>query len=201
MINILIIYLGDVMFKNYENRNPESSVNSKEINKDIENKGLDKSLDNNISLFKNIFKNDETLVIREIQNKRLKAAQCCIIYIDGMVNTEIVNDNIIQPVLRSDLSEDIESDNLLEELKKKVIVSNNVTLETEINKIVSSVIYGDTLFLLEGYDKALVISSKGWQTRSISRAGLRKGRPWTAGRFYRINYGKLVIGTAQDKKS
>ena len=168
MINILIIYLGDVMFKNYENRNPESSVNSKEINKDIENKGLDKSLDNNISLFKNIFKNDETLVIREIQNKRLKAAQCCIIYLDGMVNTEIVNNNIIQPVLRSDLSEDIESDNLLEELKKKVIVSNNVTLETEINKIVSSVIYGDTLFLLEGYDKALVISSKGWQTRSIT---------------------------------
>jgi spore germination protein KA len=85
-----------------------------------------------------------------------------------MVNTEIINENIIQPVLRNDLSEDIGSDNLLEELKKKVIVSSNVTLETTINKIVSSVIYGDTLFLLEGYDKALVISSKGWQTRSIS---------------------------------
>lgn len=163
-----IIYLGDIMFKNHESRKQESSVNSKETNKNIENKGLDKSLYNNVSLFKNIFKNDETLIIREFENKRLKAAQCCIIYLDGMVNTEIVNENIIQPVLRNDLSEDIESDNLLEELKKKVIVSNNVTLETEINKIVSSIIYGDTLFLLEGYDKALVISSKGWQTRSIS---------------------------------
>ena len=149
-------------------KKPEAGINSKETNKDTERKGLDKSLDNNISLFKNIFRNDETMIIREFQNKRLIAAQCCIIYLDGMVNTEIVNENIIQPILRNDLSEDIESDNLLEELKKKVIVSNNVTLETEINKIVSSVIYGDTLLFLEGYNKALVISSKGWQTRAIS---------------------------------
>ncbi|HVJ48253.1 spore germination protein [Desulfitobacterium sp.] len=156
------------MFKKYQKRKPESIMNSKETNNDVENNSLYKSLGNNISLFKNIFENDETLIIREFQNKRLKTAQCCIIYFDGMVNTEIVNENIIQPVLSCDLSEDIESDNLLEELKKKVIVSNNVTLETGINKMVSSVINGDTLFLLEGYDKALVISSKGGQARSIS---------------------------------
>ncbi len=156
------------MFYKYRKRKPERSINSKETNDDLESNGLNKSLNNNIALFKNIFKNDETLIIREFQNKRLKAAQCCIIYLDGMVNTEIVNENIIQPVLCNDLSEDIESDNLLEELKKKVIVSNNVTLETEVNKIVSSVINGNTLFLLEGYDQALVISSKGVQYRPIS---------------------------------
>lgn len=144
------IYLGDIMF-----------------NKD-QNKALDKSLINNIDLFKDIFKNDETLIIREFENKGLITSQCCIIYIEGMVNVEIINENIIQPVLRNDLSKDIQGDNLLEELKKKVIVSNNVTLETKINSIVSAVISGDTLFLLEGYDKALIISSKGWKSRSIS---------------------------------
>ena len=140
----------------------------KETINEPDNPGLNKSLDDNISTFKNIFENDETLIIRELQNKRLKNAQCCIIYLDGMVNTEIVNENIIQPVLCNNLSEDIEIDNLLEELKKKVIVSNNVTLETEINKIVSSIINGDTLFLIEGYDKALIISSKGGQVRPIT---------------------------------
>lgn len=156
------------MYKNSKKSKMKSNENNKGNSKITQLKSLVESLEDNISLFKNIFKNDETLIIREFQNKRLKAAQCCIVYLDGMVNTEIVNENIIQPVLHNDLSEDIESDNLLEELKKKVIVSNHVTLETEINKIVSSVICGDTLFLLEGYDKALVISSKGWQTRSIS---------------------------------
>ncbi len=154
------------MFKNILKRKPEESIKSSDAND--KNTGLDVSLDKNIQIFKNIFQKDETVIFREFQNKHLEAAQCCIIYVDGMVNTEIINENIIQPVLRSDLSEDIKSNNLLEELMKKVIVSNCVALETDISKIVSSVLYGDTLFLLDGYNKALVISSKGWKIRSIS---------------------------------
>lgn len=111
--------MGDDMFKKHRKRNAENVLNNNGINTHLEKDYLVKSLDSNISLFKNIFKNDETLIIREFENKRLKAAQCCIIYIDGMVNTEIVNENVVQPVLRNDLSEDIESNNLLEELKKK----------------------------------------------------------------------------------
>lgn len=156
------------MYNKYHKKTTENKLHNEEIKKDIATKRLNKSLDTNISLFKNIFKDDETFIIREFQNKNLKAARCCIIYIEGMVNIEIVNENIIQPVLHSDLLDDIESDNLLEELSKKVIVSNNVNLETNVSKMVSSIIYGDTLFLLEGYDKVLVISSKGWQSRSIT---------------------------------
>lgn len=149
-------------------KKPDSNGSNKDTNAETSKKQLDKALANNIALFKSIFNKDGTLIIRELQNKRLKAAKCCIIYLDGMVNNEIVNENIIQPILRNDLSKDIESNNLLEELRKKVIVSNSVTPETDIDKITGSIIYGDTLFLLEGYDKALVISSKGWQSRPIT---------------------------------
>ncbi|MBW7571914.1 spore germination protein [Caproiciproducens sp. AGMB10547] len=138
------------------------------MSKNIEKEALDNSLDNNIALFKRVFKDDETVIFREFQNKWLKAARCCIIYVDGMVNTEIVNENIIQPVLRSDLSENMESENLLKEFQSKIVVSNDVKTETAIDAIVKSVVYGDTLFLLDGYAEALVISSKGWQSRSIS---------------------------------
>lgn len=147
--------------KNRLDQNKEESTENKP-------KIITKSLNENISIFRNLFKNDETLIIREFQNKGLKAAKCCIIYIDGMVNTEVVNENIIQPVLRNNLTEDIEERNLLEELKTKVIVSNDIILETDINKLSGYIIYGDTLFLLDGFDKALIINSKGWQTRSIS---------------------------------
>lgn len=155
------------MHISFRRKNLKGSNNDKQEN-NIQQKELVKSLDSNISLFKDVFKNDETLIVREIQNKWLKAAKCCVIYIDGMVNAEIINENIIEPILHNDLTRGIDRDDLLVELKKKVIVSNNVTLETETNKMVSSVIYGDTIFLLEGYDKALIISSKGWQSRNIT---------------------------------
>jgi spore germination protein KA len=129
---------------------------------------LDTSLDKNKALIRSIFQNDETLIIREFQNKDYRSSRCCIAYIEGMVNTELINENIMKPILCVDLSENIRSDNLLEELMNKVIVSNNVVSETDINKIISSVVSGDTLFLLDGYDQALVISSKGWASRSIS---------------------------------
>ncbi|SDM53383.1 spore germination protein [Acetanaerobacterium elongatum] len=155
------------MLNNLFKKKPKDSPTGKEANT-AEYLGLSKTLEKNIALFKSIFENDETLVIREFQNKNLKAARCCILYIDGMVNSEIINQNIILPVLRNDLSVNIESDNLLNELMCKVIVSNDVKEKADINEIVGSIIYGDTLFLLDGYDKALIISTKGWQIRSVT---------------------------------
>jgi Bacillus/Clostridium GerA spore germination protein. len=129
---------------------------------------LTNSLQGNINLFKNIFKSDQTVIIREFQNKHLSAAKCCIVYVDGMVDTKVLNEHVIEPVLRNDLSTGIDAGNLLEELMSKVIFSSDVTIATEISKIVGQILYGDTLFLLEGYNKSLIIESKGWKTRSIT---------------------------------
>jgi spore germination protein KA len=156
------------MFRLFKKRKPENSKKDQETKSRKTDEVLKKSLEKNISLFKGIFKNDETLIIREFQNKRLRAAKCCILYIEGMVNTEMIAENIIKPILHDHLPDDIESHDLFAELKNKVIISNRVSNETAIDKIVSSVIGGDTLFLLEGYAEALIIDSKGWQTRQIS---------------------------------
>lgn len=139
-----------------------------------DNPNLDRQLEKNIEILRNIFSNDETLIFREFQNKLLKKSRCCIVYIDGMVDNEIVNENIIQPILCNDLITGIESDDLLEELKKKIILSNNVTTECDVYKIAASIISGDTLLLLDGYNNALVLSTKGWPSRSISEPNSSK---------------------------
>lgn len=139
----------------------------KKTSSGLDKQKLTKILDENILLFKNIFSNDETLIVRKFQNKYLKTAKCCIIYIEGMINSEILNANIIKPILANNLKEEISDKNLLEELQYKVILSDNVKECSDINEIVNSSIYGDTIFLLDGYDTALIIDSKGWQTRAI----------------------------------
>lgn len=130
-------------------------------------KKLTPDLEANIKLFKDIFTNDDTLIVRKFQNKYLKAAACCVIYIDGMVNTEVIHENIIQPILGGNLKEEISNGNLLEELQYKVIPSSDVKESADIYDLVSSAINGDTVLLVEGYKKALIVSSKGWQTRPI----------------------------------
>ncbi|MCL6571280.1 MAG: spore germination protein [Bacillus sp. (in: Bacteria)] len=126
---------------------------------------LVRSLESNIDHIKQIFKGDETLILRKFQNKYLPKAKCCVIYFDGMVNTTILNENIIQPIMENNLQDEISSCNLLEELEYKIIISNQITKSSDMNQIVSSIISGDTVFLLEGYDNALIIFSKGGEIR------------------------------------
>lgn len=152
------------MYKRARKNRPPNNDNSGEP----QNTHLGKSLEDNIALFESVFQNNQTLIVRRFQNKYLRAASCCVIYFDGMVNTEVINENIIRPILKSDLTEDIARNNLLEELQYKVIVSNEVNVETDVSRIVNLVCYGNTLLLLDGYDQALAINSKGWQTRAIT---------------------------------
>jgi spore germination protein KA len=153
------------MFKSFRRKN--NSTENKKVETKPQNQKLAKTLEENIELFKNIFSNDDTLVFRKFQNKNLKAAACCIIYITGMVNDEMLNENIIKPILSNNLKEEIFDKNLLVELQNKVIITNNIKESTNVDEIVNSVVYGETIFLLEGYDSALIIGSQGWQTRAV----------------------------------
>ncbi|MCT8978632.1 spore germination protein [Clostridium sp. CX1] len=129
---------------------------------------LSKSLENNILAFKNIFPDDRMLVIRRLENKYLSAAKCCVIYFQEMVDNELINENIIQPILGNNLSEGISCDNLLQDIQDKVIAVNGVIMSEDINIILDSLISGDTIFLLEGYEKVLIIASRGYGGRAIT---------------------------------
>jgi len=148
--------------KNISNNNDAATT----INQDT--KILTKSLEKNISLFEGILSNDQMLIVRRFQNKYLDAAKCCLLYFDGMINPDIINESIIQPILCGNLAKEISVNNLLEELQFKVIACNNIKASGDLYSIISSMFYGSTALLLEGYEKCLIIETKGWQTRSIS---------------------------------
>lgn len=127
---------------------------------------LNKSLEDNISILKELFKNDDTFIVRRFENEQDSDIKCCILFIDGMVNAEIVNNNIIKPIV---LSTSIRNNrNILDNVMYHVLVPNNVEKTLEINKIIEAIVRGDTVFFTEGSNEALTISSKGWQTRTIT---------------------------------
>lgn len=136
-------------------------------NGDLKTARLKKKLIDNINLFRAIFSDDDTLVIRKFQNKHLKGVEFCVIYFEDMINEYALNDDVIRPVQGDILSGNISGRNLMEELQNKVISSNEVDLETDLSIIIDKLLCGNTVFLLDGYDSALIIFNKGWQTRAI----------------------------------
>lgn len=82
-----------------------------------------------------------------------------------MINTDAVNESIINPVVSNNaLNEQV---NLIDILKNKVIISNDISKTSDIDKLVEAIISGDTALLLEDFREALMINSKGWQSRGI----------------------------------
>lgn len=151
------------MFK-WLKTNKERVENINQNNKHNASKPGD-SLEENIVLLKNIFKNDETVIFRRFENPYNSKISCCIVFINGMINSEIVNENIIQPVVTYKIQDDDYYS--LEFLQHKLIISNDVQRTADLDKLLEAIMSGDTVLLLEGSKEALIISSRGWQTRSI----------------------------------
>lgn len=139
----------------------------KNENESNQEQALVKSLESNVHLIKRIFINDDTLVVRWFQNKYLESAKFCIFYIDGMVNDYVINESIIQPVLNEDMSQNIASQDLFEELKNKILTINEIKAIEDFDQMISAILSGDTLFLVDGYARALSLNSKGWESRPI----------------------------------
>lgn len=118
------------------------------------------------------------------QNKTYKAF---LLYIDGMVDSKLINDFILNPLmLRSDsntyqgnieqASKDINKQifvtkktkfNLEDYIYDCLVPQNNLKKQTELNKIVESVNSGDCVLFIDTLEIAYDIDVKGFKQRSV----------------------------------
>jgi|LSQX01.1.fsa_nt_gb spore germination protein KA len=131
-------------------------------------------LEENINRISEIFKGDETLIIRRFHNMYSPNLVCCVIFIDGMVDVDVLNENIIKPIQSRPVSDTVRGKKLLRELMESIIESNNAEEKQDMDYILESILYGDTLLLTDNCNRGVIISSKGWKTRSISEPASEK---------------------------
>lgn len=128
---------------------------------------LSEVLSENIKVFKKIFENDGMLRLRVCRNNRDSAVVCGVIFLDGMAKAELVNDSIIKPLIETEGMVP-ENGDVLGEIYKSFVYAGEVKRTDDLKEIVTSVIYGDTALMTEGSPEALIINTKGWETRAIS---------------------------------
>ncbi len=128
-------------------------------------RNLCKSLTENIDIFKEIFEDDDTLLIRFFENGMNEWVKCAILFVDGMVNAEIINENIIQPIVQNARLKS--GHNSMDQLQHQVILSNDIVKTSNIGDMIKAIVTGNTVLLLDGCPEALIMGSKGWQSRAI----------------------------------
>ncbi|WP_124727662.1 spore germination protein [Staphylospora marina] len=98
----------------------------------------------------------------ELKGSERKAA---IIYIDELTNKQIHHDYVMRPLLTAEVER---TTDLWEEVTVNVVQAGETKTVDDLSTVIDGILSGDTVLFIDGYAKALLIGSKGWEARSVS---------------------------------
>lgn len=127
---------------------------------------LKKGFEENIKTFQKIFEGDDGLTTRFFSNRDESKIKFCLFYIEGMVDVETANRNIIQPIIQSPMPKDFFGN--MDTILNRVILSNHAEKISGVDELVIRILRGESVLLMEHSDEAIVVCTKGWKSRPIS---------------------------------
>lgn len=127
---------------------------------------LKKSFEENLKTFEKVFEGDGGFTARFFMNREEGRTKFCIMYIEGMVDVETANRNIIQPIIQRPLPKDFMGN--MDSILNRVVLSNNAEKINGIDELVIRIIRGESVLIMEHCNEAIAICTKGWKSRGIT---------------------------------
>lgn len=134
------------------------------------------SIEENVKLLERLFENCGDVVQKSFVLTRANyPVRIHIIYIDGLTDNKMVEDAIIKPI--SYEWRESEEKDIFDSILYIEAQTVDIKEEQEFDSVIHSVLKGDTGIFVDGYNKAMVVSTKKLPLRSISEndteAGMR----------------------------
>ncbi len=113
--------------------------------------------------------NPQDLAIREITLASDDEIKAAIIALGGLADKDIINQHILNTLMLDiRFQKNQGREEIFQRIKKYGISNFKLKEDQTIDEIIQEVISGDTIFLLDGVDKALSVGSRGWKDRSVA---------------------------------
>ena len=132
---------------------------------------LTPDLKKNIKLFRQVLGESSDVIIRQFKIARGKK-DATLIFLEGLVNKKHINDHILRPLM---VQSQTSLCGTLEKLKDSFIFIDNISELKDFGEIVSAVLEGKAVLLVDGAASALVIDVKGWEQRAIEEPDTEGG--------------------------
>ncbi|PZT53696.1 spore germination protein [Paenibacillus silvae] len=124
------------------------------------------NLEENINYCKTILGNSNDLMIRPLQS--LHKWPSVLLYIDGLVDVQILNLAILQPLLQERSLPDFSADDEhLSYIQNDILTASGVLYIDNMDDVTEALLAGDAILLLEGSSRGLKIGAAGWEDRPV----------------------------------
>ncbi len=125
-------------------------------------------LDANIKEIKRAFTDCDDVVMREIRFGKDKAIRGFIAFVDNIVlRSAIENPVLINLLARAETKPGA---GVIKRVLDESIAVGECSLIDSFKAVFDAMLIGDTVILIDGEDKAIVVSTKGWPSRGVNKA-------------------------------
>ena len=140
--------------------------NQNKIQAPQSNSEISDSIEKNIEIINELFKDVDILITRYVTNNYDNSMRYCLVYCDGVVNSSVINESIIKPLMLFDAANI--TGNTIDNITQNIVMINETEKTVQFKQIIEAVTYGDTVLFAEGCSQALILNSKGFFTRAIA---------------------------------
>jgi len=114
--------------------------------------------------------NSPDVVIRQIKMGSNSDIETAIIYIEGIVDNQSIQEFLLESMMKDDKKTKVNKQNALELISEDMMTIGNVSPIHNWDDLFSTLMAGDTLVLVDGINQVLSASTKGGETRTISES-------------------------------
>jgi spore germination protein KA len=145
-----------------ESEKQEQEPQAEEVSKS----SLSENLEENLKALEDEAGSSDLVIRRFVFGRQARAA---IVYVDGLTDKTLVNEDILKPLMRINITGEraLASSADIDYVKDALLFVGDIDTEDTLDEAIGDILSGDTVFFMDGAQKAMVISLKGWKTRGI----------------------------------
>lgn len=131
---------------------------------------LSASLEENKVLLEKIYRlpKNKDVIIREFEIGTEPKAKAAAFFIDGMVDTKVMNLTVLQPLMLAAFQRPM-GEEFIAVLVSSYLPANQARRVNSFGEVQEGINSGDTVLLFDGIPGAIVVGTKGWEHRGVSR--------------------------------
>ncbi len=126
------------------------------------------ALQSNIDYLKNLWGDHTDVVFREFHLAGDRGKKAVLIFVDGLVDKKILNDNVLTPLM---LYREEKITDQVSFIADNILTVNSVQEETDLAKLVEGVMSGAAYILIDGCSVGLELDIRDWSARSVGEPG------------------------------
>lgn len=138
----------------------------------MEDSKISRSLSENEKYIKNILGDSSDISIRHFVIPAFNNCRAFILYIDGLAGTKEIDDIVLRPLMNNSqffMQKDyISAIGPIKAVQEAGLHASSVKEKQQWNEILDLVLSGDTALFINSLDTAVIVSSRGWESRAVS---------------------------------